>query len=79
MSFKNLTLTTVLVLFCGMFLSACSLNNSTSINQTTPVGETTVEQDMAEPQPTFPNSTQVDDLDKELTEFEIPAEDYSDL
>lgn len=79
MKLKNITTLGTILLLCSFLLTACHQINKNTADQTTPVGETTAEQDMAEPQPTFSTSTQVDDLDKEVTEFEIPAEDYSDL
>lgn len=71
----------VFVLTLSSFLmTACSLVNNNTVDQAIPTTGSTIEQQeetqLQQPQP---DSTDLNDLDQELTEFEVLEEDFSDL
>jgi len=61
-------------------MTACSVVNNNSVDQNLPASDLTTEQQeearLLQPQS---DSTELDDLDKELTDFKVLEEDFSDL
>ena len=74
--------TTGVVLFAsGWLLTACSLRPKTEVEQTILPTNTSeqIQQIETELQQPMSDSTEVEDLDQELTDFQVLEEDFSDL
>lgn len=80
MTIKRFTTVGSLLLLCSFLMTACSVVNNNSVDQNLPASDLTTEQQeearLLQPQS---DSTELDDLDKELTDFKVLEEDFSDL
>ncbi len=80
MTIKRFTTVGSLLLLCSFLMTACSVVNTNSVDQNLPASDLTTEQQeesrLLQPQS---DSTELDDLDQELTDFKVLEEDFSDL
>ena len=80
MKLKNIATLGTILLLSSFLLTACHQINKNTANQTNTTTEITDEQmDETELQATPSDSTDLNDLDQELNEFEVLEEDFSDL
>ncbi len=81
MKHRHLLLSILVLTASSVILSACSVNSRTSIDQAvlptnTPQQDQVKEAQLEQPQS---DSTNVEDLDQELMEFQVLEEDFSNL
>lgn len=80
MKLKNIATLGTILLLSSFLLTACYQINKNITSQTTPVIEKTTEElDDIGLQATPSESTELNDLDQELTELEVLEEDFNDL
>lgn len=80
MTIRRFTTIGSVLLLCSFLMTACSVVNKNSVDQNLPASDLTTDQQeearLLQPQS---DSTELDDLDKELTDFKVLEEDFSDL
>ncbi len=80
MTIRRVTTIFSVLVISSFFMTACSLVNKNTVDQTGSATNTTVEQQeetqLQQPQS---DSTDLDDLDQELTDFTVLEEDFSNL
>ncbi len=80
MTVRRVITTGSLLILCSILVTACSVVNKNSVDQTTPATGSTIElQEEAQLQQPQSESTDLNDLNQELTNFKVLEEDFSDL